>query len=147
MGKYRDITDLASFVRRLSYEADPLHLVPAADLKRRSSPAARLAGGLPELPDPVHEDVGSALLPLPARGRHVLPWSVVLDSVRLAVAGGTTGQLLDGFEGQYLALILEGAEGCDYDDEFKAAIESGDAVWDGKYLHVRVGGRPVETLN
>lgn len=149
MGKYRHVSDLAAFARSLTINGHPhLSLIPAADLRQRRGTASRLAGGLPELPDPVHDDVGSAILPAPKYGRgYVLPWSVALDSVRLAMAQGSAPQPLDGHTGEFVTLLLEGAEGVELDDEFKAAIESGDAVWAGRYLHVRVEQAPERVLN
>lgn len=140
MGKYRHVADLRSFVSSLTFTGQaPLHLVPAADFRQRRGAANRLAGALPELPDPVHADLGAAILPAPKRGRgYVLPWSIALDSVRMAQAQGSAPQPLDGYDGEYMALLVEGAEGVELDDEFKAAVESGDAVWKGRYLFVRV---------
>jgi hypothetical protein len=149
MGKYRHVTDLRAFAHGLTVpEAGPLRLVPAADYQRRRGAAARRMYLQPDLPAECHEDVGAMLLPAPkARGNYIIPWGTILDSVRLARAHGTAGGPLDGHDGVYLALVVEGAEGCEPDAEFRAAIESGDAVWSGGYLYVRVGGRPVETMN
>lgn len=149
MGKYRHVTDLRAFASSLKVpEAGPLRLVPASEYARRRGAAARRMNLPPELPAECHEDVGAAILPAPKpRQRHVLPWAVILDSVRLARAQGVAGGPLDGHDGVYLALQVEGAEGCEPDEEFRGVLESGDAVWSGGYLYVRVGGRPVETMN
>lgn len=149
MGKYRHVKDLAAFVRSLPVpEAGPLRLVPASEYRQRRGSAARRMNLGPDLPAECLQDVGAALLPAPkSRGNYIIPWGVILDSVRLARAQGTAGGPLDGHDGVYLALVVEGAEGCEPDSEFKAALESGDAVWSGGYLYVRVGGRPVETMN
>ena len=149
MGIYRHITDLAAFAGTLSLAeaqlgaASRLVFIPADDLKRRRGAANRIAGGLPELPEPCREQVGTIALAAVSRGRPVLQWAVVKTAVVAAQAKGAKPEALEGYDGDYVPVELSGAEHCDIDPPFREALESGDAVRQGVWLFVRDGGTPL----
>lgn len=134
MGQFRHVTDLAAFARGLTIRGQ-LRFTLAGDIRHRH-PAA----GLPELPEPSREDIGTILPMSSLRGRPVLQWEVVKMAVAAAQAKGLRPEALAGHDGEYLAIELDGAEHCDLDEPFKEAIEDGEAVRQGRWLYVRASG-------
>ena len=135
MGKYRHVTDLRSFAATLN-PSPPNLFMPASHFQRRRGLGNRFNEG-PELHEPNREMVGG--IARSARGPAVIQLEVLRMAVAAAQTKGAKPQDLEGHEGLFMELEID-TKGVpvEYDDAFKAAIVTGEAVWREGWLYIRV---------